>query len=157
MDDYEKQQKINKNILEEIINNYEDIEDEPPNYYDILPPRDECEINILPDINITIKPLLNTKEDLENFKKPLHLMMEGPSQFKLTPNETTKMNNITEIKIIQNTQNKQLQFNKEELNKIQKADSELYIKVCKELKDLYESYYIINNFLKSVMNNYEVF
>jgi hypothetical protein len=145
------------NFLQNIIDNFEDIEHTPPNYYDVV-----CSNSVnYPNVKFTISEDLNSKENLaKHTKKKNNNPTQNPilsmiNKIKTSaPNNTNQIvddeiNLITRVKTDNNKENEknneqQMKFVKEKLE-----NSKVNLEI------IWEDYEKLNHQLKYLMNSFE--
>lgn len=149
--------EINK--LENIIANFDDIEETPPDYSDVMPSQDEKEYNNFPNIKIRILSGLNSKDTFFNnsdlkIKKIDLAALKIPclsNQKAQTKDSKIQISANQAMKIVAEEERKNDQ---EEIEKLAQVE-ENYKMAVKELHYLQENYYKLNTHLKHFINQYE--
>src|SRR5690349_15374960 len=99
-----------RNLLENIISNFEDLEDAPPKYEEIFPTREEGNYNSFPYIKIKLSDDLNSVEGL------IKVVSEGRSSINKAKLHHAGIDIVDQLKKF--TNNNEKEKNKKELKQI---------------------------------------
>jgi hypothetical protein len=146
--------KTNKPKLSELVDNLDDVENKPPDYYEVVPFQDYSNY---PNIDISIN--LNTN-DKDTVFKIMGIKYDVTNLIKLANNVSYSKNKRNDIKIKKSELNKS-EIIVEKVDKPFKFINEEKIEnkinfIDEELQNLFYEYEDVNNCLKYMYNQYEV-
>jgi hypothetical protein len=149
---YDEEENEKKMVIYKIMENFEDISNAPPDYFDIVPDCDPEIVDHLPKTNIKISEGLSS---LDSMKIEL-------SKLKLPMAKTNKSNkkmsvaqiNFNDLHKVRKDMFGDLHDNEQAQRKLLLI-SEKYDRSLIDLKSLYKSYDEINSNLKYLYNNFQ--
>lgn len=149
------------NLLENIVENFDDVNEIPPSYFEVSPSQDTWIYDKTLKVNIEINKNLNDKESLLkllNKTKMRNEIIGMMGKQGLTLRDSILAFN-TQVKVVDPKKNKKNENNNDgETNEISKSSIEELLKKSEEnIKLLHDEFYKMDQQLKYILNQFDVY